>query len=92
MVLSLINPQQLIATLTSPRCAINHEHRSTSRTRLSTCETLTDTEAERPIGRLYLDASYSPVRKVAYSVESARVEQRTDLDKLVIDIETNGTL
>ena len=39
-----------------------------------------------------LDASFSPVRKVSYSVESARVEQRTDLDKLIIDIETNGVL
>jgi DNA-directed RNA polymerase subunit alpha len=44
------------------------------------------------IGRLRLDASFSPVVRVTYSVESARVEQRTDLDKLVIDIETNGTI
>ncbi|HET7923122.1 MAG TPA: DNA-directed RNA polymerase subunit alpha [Gammaproteobacteria bacterium] len=49
-------------------------------------------EETRPIGRLQLDASFSPVRRVTYSVESARVEQRTDLDKLVIDIETNGTI
>lgn len=49
-------------------------------------------EASRPIGRLMLDASFSPIRKVTYSVEAARVEQRTDLDKLVIDIETNGTI
>ena len=47
---------------------------------------------DRPIGKLQLDASFSPVRRVAYNVESARVEQRTDLDKLVIDIETNGTI
>jgi hypothetical protein len=39
-----------------------------------------------------LDASFSPVRRVAYAVEAARVEQRTDLDKLVLDIETNGTI
>ncbi len=39
-----------------------------------------------------LDASFSPVRQVAYDVESARVEQRTDLDKLVLHIETNGTI
>ncbi|HMU90773.1 MAG: DNA-directed RNA polymerase subunit alpha [Pseudomonadales bacterium] len=45
-----------------------------------------------PIGRLYLDASFSPIRRVAYSVESARVEQRTNLDKLIIEIETNGTI
>jgi len=46
----------------------------------------------RAIGRLQLDASYSPIARVAYSVENARVEQRTDLDKLVIDLETNGTI
>jgi DNA-directed RNA polymerase subunit alpha len=49
-------------------------------------------EGKSIIGALHLDASFSPVRRVAYSVENARVEQRTDLDKLVIDLETNGTL
>ena len=49
-------------------------------------------EETRSIGRLMLDASFSPVRRVAYAVEAARVEQRTDLDKLVLDIETNGTI
>lgn len=44
------------------------------------------------IGRLQLDASYSPVVKVSYSVENARVERRTNLDKLIIDLETNGTI
>ena len=46
----------------------------------------------RAVGKLLLDASYSPVLRVSYSVEAARVEQRTDLDKLVIDLETNGTI
>jgi DNA-directed RNA polymerase subunit alpha len=46
----------------------------------------------KSIGRIVLDASYSPVRRVSYTVESARVEQRTDLDKLVINIETNGVI
>lgn len=49
-------------------------------------------EETRAIGRLVLDASFSPVRRVAYAVEAARVEQRTDLDKLVIEMETNGTI
>ncbi len=49
-------------------------------------------EDDRPIGRLLLDASFSPVRRVAYVVEAARVEQRTDLDKLIIDLDTNGTI
>ncbi len=46
----------------------------------------------KTIGRVMLDASYSPVRRVSYLVESARVEQRTDLDRLIIDIETNGAV
>ncbi|MHB1301002.1 MAG: DNA-directed RNA polymerase subunit alpha [Burkholderiales bacterium] len=46
----------------------------------------------RAIGRIMLDASFSPVRRVSYAVESARVEQRTDLDKLVMNIETNGVI
>jgi DNA-directed RNA polymerase subunit alpha len=49
-------------------------------------------EESRVIGSLLLDASYSPVQRVSYKVDSARVEQRTDLDKLVIDLETNGTI
>lgn len=44
------------------------------------------------IGRLKLDASFSPIVRVAYDVENARVEQRTDLDKLIIELETNGTI
>lgn len=51
-----------------------------------------DEDEERPIGRLLVDSSYSPVVRIAYNVEAARVDQRTDLDKLVIDMTTNGTL
>ncbi len=46
----------------------------------------------KSIGNLVLDASFSPVRRVSYFVESARVEQRTDLDKLIMEIETNGVI
>lgn len=49
-------------------------------------------EETRPIGWLQLDASFSPVRRVTYVVENARVEKRTDLDRLVLDLETNGTI
>lgn len=45
-----------------------------------------------PVGVLRLDASFSPVVSVSYAVENTRVENRTDLDKLIISIETNGTL
>jgi DNA-directed RNA polymerase subunit alpha len=46
----------------------------------------------KPVGRLQLDASFSPIKRIAYQVENARVENRTDLDRLIIDLETNGTL
>ena len=49
-------------------------------------------EASKSIGRIVLDASFSPVKRVSYSVENARVEQRTDLDRLVVEIETNGAI
>lgn len=55
-------------------------------------DTEEDDEESRAIGVLRLDASYSPMRRVAYAVESARVEQRTDLDKLILDMESNGTI
>ena len=51
-----------------------------------------DEDETRSVGGLQLDALFSPVRRVSYVVENARVEQRTDLDKLIIELETNGTL
>ena len=53
---------------------------------------IADDDQGRVIGSLLLDASYSPVLRVSYKVDSARVEQRTDLDKLIINLETNGTI
>src|SRR5574343_88209 len=49
-------------------------------------------DTNKTIGRIILDASFSPVRRVSYAVESARVEQRTDLDKLVMNIDTNRAI
>jgi DNA-directed RNA polymerase subunit alpha len=54
--------------------------------------TLRNLSDSKAIGRIVLDASFSPVRRVSYAVESARVENRTDLDKLLIDVETNGVI
>jgi DNA-directed RNA polymerase subunit alpha len=54
--------------------------------------TVRQQEEGRAIGVMQLDASFSPIRRVSYTVENARVEQRTDLDKLVLDIETNGAI
>jgi DNA-directed RNA polymerase subunit alpha len=49
-------------------------------------------DKNRIVGSLLVDASYSPIKKVSYKVDSARVEQRTDLDKLIIELETDGTI
>ncbi len=54
--------------------------------------TMRSLNESKTIGRVVLDASFSPVRRVSYAVESARVENRTDLDKLLIDVETNGVI
>ncbi len=53
---------------------------------------ITKDDENRAVGRLFLDATYTPVQSVAYNVESTRVEQRTDLDKLILDLRTNGTI
>ncbi|MCW5197505.1 DNA-directed RNA polymerase subunit alpha [Buchnera aphidicola] len=47
---------------------------------------------ENSIGKLFIDACYSPIERISYQVEAARVEQRTDLDRLIIELETNGTI
>jgi DNA-directed RNA polymerase subunit alpha len=49
-------------------------------------------DESRSVGVILIDALYSPVKKVSFNVESARVEQRTDLDKLILEIETNGVI
>jgi DNA-directed RNA polymerase subunit alpha len=88
----IANPELVIANLTGPA-----ELSMTLTVRRGRgYEPVTQREAEageeRPIGKLPLDASYSPVRRVSIDVQAARVEQRTDLDRLVIDLETNGTI
>lgn len=88
----VVNPDHLICNLTKDgsinmrlKVARGVGYQPAAQLRLSEQE-------NRPIGRLQLDASFCPVRKVAYSVDAARVEQRTNLDKLVLDIETNATI
>ena len=89
----IVNPDQVIANLTD---AGNLDMVLTVTTGRgyapATLQRALDDEATRPIGSLLIDASYSPVRRVTYTVEAARVEQRTDLDKLIIELETNGTV
>ena len=88
----IANPDHVICTL-NERGAIAIEAKVTRGRGYQPVEYGVEEEEEsRPIGVLRLDASYSPMRRVAYAVESARVEQRTDLDKLILDIESNGTI
>lgn len=90
--IEIMNPEHIIANLTKAG-ELNMTLKIESGRGYHASNTRFTAEDEtRPIGTLQLDASFSPVSRVAYSVERARVEQRTDLDKLVIEIDTNGTI
>ncbi len=88
----IVNPEHVICTLTSNAEISMRIRVQRGRGYVPASTRVHSEDEERPIGRLLVDAAYSPVERIAYSVEAARVEQRTDLDKLVIDMETNGTL
>ncbi len=86
----LINPDHVIATLTQGgRIEMQIK---VERGRGYVPGTVRNLGETKSIGRIVLDASFSPVRRVSYTVESARVEQRTDLDRLIVDVETNGVI
>jgi DNA-directed RNA polymerase subunit alpha len=88
----IVNPQHVICTL-NEHGRLQMQAKVTRGRGYVSVEGQSDGEEEtRPIGVLRLDATYSPMRRVAYAVESARVEQRTDLDKLILELETNGTI
>ncbi|MDM7322324.1 MAG: DNA-directed RNA polymerase subunit alpha [Gammaproteobacteria bacterium] len=90
--IEILNPDHVIAHL-NKEGALNMTLRvERGRGYVPASQRRSEGQETAPIGRLYIDASFSPVRKVAYAVERARVEQRTDLDSLVLDIETNGSL
>ena len=85
------NPEHLIANLT--KAGELNMTMKVERGRGYRPVVIGDTEeADQAIGRLKLDASFSPIKRISYEVQSARVEQQTDLDKLIIEIETNGTV
>ena len=86
----IINPDHHIATL--------NQEGSLSMTMVVTrgrgfvpVKALAEDEGQEA-GLLRLDATYSPINRVTYQVDNARVEQRTNLDKLTVDIDTDGTL
>lgn len=87
----ILNPEHVIATVTKGGRLEMEIIIATGRGyEPSTSRVLS--EETRQVGTIMLDAMYSPVRRVSYSVEAARVEQRTDLDKLILEIETNGVV
>lgn len=88
----ILNPEHLIAHLTKAGALTMTVKVERGRGYQPSVARITEEEGERPIGKLLLDASFSPIRRVAYVVDSARVEQRTNLDKLIMEIETNGTV
>lgn len=90
--IEIINPEHVIANLTKAgelNMMLKVKH---GRGYQPASSRYTDSYSHSEAGALQLDASFSPVKRVSYTVESARVEQRTDLDKLIIDLETNGTI
>ncbi len=87
----IINPEHIIANLTQGG-KIELEIKIERGRGYQPANMRATSAATKTSGAIALDASFSPVRRVSYLVESARVEQRTDLDKLVLDIETNGAI
>ena len=88
----VVNPDHHIATL-SKDAELDMELTIRRGRGYETVESrLKETDESRAVGVIHLDASYSPISKIAYSVEDARVEQLTDLDRLVLDIQSNGSI
>lgn len=87
----ILNPEHVIAHLTSGG-KLDLQLRVSSGRGYVPATSRKINEEDKSIGSIVLDASFSPIRRVSYTVESARVEQRTDLDKLIMDIETNGVV
>jgi len=87
----IINPEHVIAHV-APGGKLEMQIKGESGRGYIPANTRPANSETKGIGRIMIDASFSPVRRVAYTVESARVEQRTDLDKLIMDIETNGAI
>ncbi|MEY4211069.1 MAG: hypothetical protein RLZ92_1450 [Pseudomonadota bacterium] len=87
----IINPDLVIANITQD-CTLNMRIRIERGRGYVPSSVRKEFHEDTPVGVLMVDAAYSPIVKVAYHVESTRVEQRTNLDKLIIELETNGTI
>ncbi|CUX95698.1 DNA-directed RNA polymerase subunit alpha [Candidatus Mikella endobia] len=90
--IEIIKPKHILCHLTDKNTSINMQIKIEMGRGYIPASTRINSYEHRPIGLLMVDACYSPIERISYNVEAARVKQRTDLDKLIIDIETNGTL
>jgi len=87
----ILNPDHVICRLTDEQSSISMKIKVERGRGYLSSFSRSDAPG-RMLNGLLLDASFSPISKVSYSVDSARVKQRTDLDKLVLDLTTNGTI
>ena len=89
---TIVNPEHVICNLNNDSSISMNIHIRSGRGYEAASSRRHPEGEDQPIGRLQVDASFSPMRTVAYTVDSARVEQRTNLDKLILEVETNGTI
>ncbi len=83
----IANPEHVIATLVEPK-----KFSMSLKVKRGIGYQPAENNKDKSVDSLHLDAIFSPVKRVNYKVENARVENRTDLDKLILDLETNGTI
>lgn len=88
----IINPDHVIAHITSGGQLEAQITVEKGRGYFPSINRSREDKGSSSIGDILLDASFSPIKRVSYEIDNARVEQRTDLDKLIIDIETNGSI
>ncbi|MDG2089401.1 MAG: DNA-directed RNA polymerase subunit alpha [Arenicellaceae bacterium] len=89
--IEVVNPEQVICNL-SKDGKISAELTVRNGRGYETVDQRKQTDEDKQIGMMQLDVSYSPILRVSYSVDNARVEQRTDLDKLTLNLETDGSI
>ncbi len=87
----IVNPDLILANITQD-CSFNMKIKVERGRGYVPASVRKEQYDDAPVGVLMVDAAFSPIVKVAYHVESTRVEQRTNLDKLIIELETNGTV
>ncbi|MGK2896904.1 MAG: DNA-directed RNA polymerase subunit alpha [Candidatus Makana argininalis] len=88
----IINPNHVICHMTNKNSSLNMKIKIQKGVGYIPAYSRINTENNRPIGRILIDSCYNPIERISYHVKTTRLERRTDLDKLIIEIETNGTI